>query len=103
MTITGCATVMADRTWHGKHFLYISCSGLTSSWAHCLKQAEQSCGSTNYEVIAQSNMAQEDSNDYLLGINPAGFSSRDAVVLCDPPGNEHQKLSRKFLRRLGAH
>lgn len=98
--LAGCASVMADRTWHGKRYLYISCSGLTSSWANCLSQAEQSCGSSRFKVIAQSNEAEEDSTDYPLGINPAGFSSRNAVILCNPPAHERKQLSRKVLRHL---
>ena len=91
---------MSERTWHGKHFLYVSCSGLMSSWSHCFEQAERSCGVENYEVIAQSNWAKDDEGGYPFGLNPAGFSSRDAVILCDPPKHEHQRLSRRLLRHL---
>jgi len=97
--LSGCSTVMADKTWHGKHFIYISCSGLTSSWAHCYDRAEQICGTKNYEVIARSNQADEDSSEYPLGINPAGFSSRDTVILCDPPLADHKKLNLKLLKQ----
>ncbi|WP_205300146.1 hypothetical protein [Pantoea sp. Tr-811] len=95
ITLTGCAPVMGTRNWHGHKFLYISCSGLTSSWAQCFKQAERICGHTTYEIIAQSNIHDEENAQYPLGMNPAGFSSRDLIVECDPSEEATEKLKTK--------
>ncbi len=86
LALAGCAATTA-KTYEkkGRKGLNINCSGLTSSWEQCEKQATRVCGKKGYKVIARAGEDQEvedDPADFVFGLNPAGFSSRSMIVLC---------------------
>lgn len=87
LMLSACSTVRGEREWHGQELYFISCSGLFSSWNQCFSEAMRRCDNGRYSVVAQSNQAGDDGPEYLLGINPAGYVSRDLVVLCNPSAN----------------
>ncbi|WP_437883227.1 hypothetical protein [Pseudomonas sp. LRF_L74] len=84
MTVVGCSATSKSYEKKGRKGLNINCSGLSSNWDQCEKNAAASCGTRGYKVIARSgdDASSDDSNTFLFGINPAGFSSRSMVVIC---------------------
>ncbi|MDH2076835.1 hypothetical protein [Pseudomonas atacamensis] len=84
LALFGCSTVRQEHLTHGHMLVSISCSGLFSSWQGCLDEARRACGDDHYTVMERSNPSADDEPTF-LGINPAGFTSRDMVVACNPP------------------
>ena len=84
LAIAGCAATSKTEVKRGKKGLHINCSGLTSSWEKCEKEATAACGSKGYKVMAKagSESGEDDPADFVFGLNPAGFSSRSLIVLC---------------------
>lgn len=83
LAIAGCAATAKTEVKRGKKGLHINCSGLSSSWDKCYAKAASSCGSKGYRVIAQGGEGDDaEAGDYLFGINPAGFTSRNMIVIC---------------------
>jgi hypothetical protein len=85
LAIAGCSAVSETHEKKGRKGLHINCSGLTSGWGRCEQEATKACGDKGYKVIARSggDSSDEDEDEgFLLGINPAGFSSRSMIVIC---------------------
>ncbi|HBP46993.1 hypothetical protein GHO42_16270 [Pseudomonas sp. FSL R10-0056] len=82
LALTGCAATSETSVKHGKRGLHINCSGLSSSWNKCYAEADKSCGTKGYRVIAKSGDAAEEPGDYPFGLNPAGYTSRSMIVIC---------------------
>lgn len=82
--VTGCAATAQTYEKRGRKGLNINCSGLTSSWEQCELKAANACGKRGYKVLAKAgDDGEEDPADFVFGLNPAGFSSRSMVVLCN--------------------
>lgn len=82
LAIAGCAATAKTEVKRGKKGLHINCSGLSSSWDKCYANAQASCGSKGYKVIARSSDSDEEPGYYVFGINPAGYTSRSMIVIC---------------------
>ncbi|MBC3492381.1 hypothetical protein [Pseudomonas taiwanensis] len=80
-SIAGCAASAHTGVKSGRKGLHINCSGLTSSWDRCYSMASSSC-INGYKVVARSDQAEEDSTSYIFGFNPAGYTSRNLIVIC---------------------
>ncbi|MFK0033711.1 acyloxyacyl hydrolase [Pseudomonas monteilii] len=72
----------------GKSWFESDAGRLTGYW---------DAGVTHWE---SGRNASDDEGDYPFGLNPAGFSSRGAVIICDSPKEKHQRLSSRLLRHL---
>jgi len=81
----GCSATAKTYEKKGRKGLNINCSGLTSSWGHCEEMAARACGPKGYKVVAKAGEDQggDDPADFIFGLNPAGFSSRTMIVLCN--------------------
>ena len=84
LAISGCAATSKPMK-HGKRGIHINCSGLTSSWERCYTKAANSCSDNGYRVLAKSGDAVEDPGDYPFGLNPAGYTSRSMIIICNKP------------------
>lgn len=82
LLITACAATSTTHGKRGSRGIHINCSGLTSSWNQCLKEADSACGPAGYRTLAKSTDAKEDPQDYLFGLNPAGYSTRSMIIKC---------------------
>ncbi|WP_137818422.1 hypothetical protein [Pseudomonas sp. 2FG] len=83
LAIAGCAATSTVHKKYGKKGLHINCSGLTSSWEKCDEEAVMACGLAGYKVMAKSGVGEGDyAENYPLGLNPDGFSSRNMIVIC---------------------
>ena len=82
LLVTACAATSTSHGKRGNRGLHINWSGLTSSWAQCEKEAESACGPAGYRTLAKSSDAKEDPDDYVFGLNPAGYSTRSMIVKC---------------------
>lgn len=84
LALAGCAANAKTYEKKGRRGLHIDCSGISSSWEQCEQRAKDSCGRKGYRVMAKSGgeKPDDDSGDFLFGINPAGFSSRSMIVMC---------------------
>ncbi len=84
LAVAGC-TATSKPMKYGKRGLHINCSGLTSSWEKCYAKAANSCSDNGYRVLAKSGDAVEDPGDYPFGLNPAGYTSRSMIIICNKP------------------
>lgn len=82
LIVASCETTTQTNIYRGKKGLHIDCSGLSSSWNSCLSSAAKACSEKGYRVIAKSGDSSQDPNDYLFGLNPAGYSSRSMIITC---------------------
>ena len=82
LAVAGCAATAKTEVKRGKTGMHINCSGLSSSWDKCHAKAASSCSQKGYKVIAQGGDEDSEPGDYLFGINPAGFTSRNMIVIC---------------------
>lgn len=83
VAVAGCAAT--SKPVKGKRGIHINCSGLSSSWEKCYEMATDSCVSKQYRVVAKSGDADEESGDFPLGLNPAGYTSRSMIIICKKP------------------
>lgn len=82
--LTGCSATSKTYEKKGRKGLNINCSGLTSSWQRCEEAAARVCGNKGYKIIARAgDDGSDDPADFIFGLNPAGFSSRSLIVLCN--------------------
>ena len=82
LLVTACAATSTSHGKRGSRGMHITCSGLTSSWAQCEKEAESACGPAGYRTLAKSSDVKEEPDDYVFGLNPAGYSTRSMIVKC---------------------
>ena len=82
LLVTACSATSTSHGKRGNRGLHINCSGLTSSWQQCVKEAESACGPAGYRTLAKSSDVKEDPDDYVFGLNPAGYSTRSMIVKC---------------------
>jgi hypothetical protein len=82
LLVTACAATSTSHGKRGSRGLHINCSGLTSSWTQCEKEAESACGPAGYRTLAKSSDVKEEPDDYVFGLNPAGYSTRSMIVKC---------------------
>ncbi|WP_191486670.1 hypothetical protein [Pseudomonas sp. FEN] len=90
LAVAGCAAT-SKPTKYGKRGVHINCSGLTSSWEKCYTKAADSCGDRGYRVLAKSGDAVEGPGDYPFGLNPAGYTSRSMIIICNKPSTLSSK------------
>ena len=91
LAVAGCAAT-SKPVKQTKRGIHINCSGLSSSWARCYELATNACASKTFRVIAKSGDAQEDPDDYLFGINPAGYTSRSMIIVCKKGSSLNSQL-----------
>jgi len=82
LLVSACSATSTTHTKLGNRGLHINCSGLGSSWDQCLQEAETACGPAGYRTLAKSSDVKEDPDDFVFGLNPAGYSSRSMIVRC---------------------
>ncbi|MBA1231692.1 hypothetical protein G7013_18765 [Pseudomonas viridiflava] len=91
LAVAGCAAT-SKPVKQTKRGIHINCSGLSSSWDRCYELATNACASKTFRVIAKSGDAQEDPDDYLFGINPAGYTSRSMIIVCKKGSSLNSQL-----------
>ena len=82
LALAGCATSAKTHAVRGVSGIEIDCSGLGSSWERCQKSAAKECKGAGYTVVARSDDAKEEEEEFLFGFNPAGLVTRTMLVIC---------------------
>ena len=82
LALAGCAASARTHAVRGVSGIEIDCSGLGSSWERCQKRAAKECKGAGYTVVARSDDAKEEEEDFLFGFNPAGLVTRTMLVIC---------------------
>ncbi len=82
LALAGCATSAKTHAVRGVSGIEIDCSGLGSGWQKCQKRAAKECKGAGYTVVARSDDAKEEEEEFLFGFNPAGFVTRTMLVIC---------------------
>jgi hypothetical protein len=82
LALAGCATGAKTHAVRGVSGIEIDCSGVGSSWSRCYERASRECKGVTYKVLAKSSDAEDDSEGYPFGWNPAGYVTRILLIGC---------------------
>jgi hypothetical protein len=80
--LVGCATASQTYTPDGRQGYVVDCSGTALTWGKCYEKAGDLCGSTGYDILAQTGDQGGMMSGSQYGIAGVSVMTRNLVIAC---------------------